>query len=61
MLYLHGADDACIGPGVAESARTGVGDNVTIELVEGTGHFLHLEDPASVNGRIIGFLTGAQG
>jgi pimeloyl-ACP methyl ester carboxylesterase len=59
MLYLHGADDACIGPGVAESARAGVGDNVTIELVEGTGHFLHLEDPASVNGRIIGFLTGA--
>ena len=32
-LYLHGADDGCIGAEVAESARDGVGANVTIDIV----------------------------
>ena len=57
VLYLHGAADGCIGPEVAESARSMSGDNVTVELVAGTGHFLHLEDPATVNSRIVEFLS----
>lgn len=55
-LYLHGADDGCIGVGVAESARAGVGDHVSIEVVAGAGHFLHLEQPDLVNDRILEFL-----
>jgi pimeloyl-ACP methyl ester carboxylesterase len=57
MLYLHGADDGCIGVEVAESARGMVTPNVTIEIVEGAGHFLQLERPDVVNARVIEFLA----
>lgn len=57
MLYLHGADDGCIGVEVAESARAMVTPNVTIEIVEGAGHFLQLERPDVVNARVIEFLA----
>ena len=57
LLYLHGAGDGCIGVEVAETARTMVPDNVTVEIVDGGGHFLHLEQPAEVNRRVVGFLT----
>ncbi|MGA7757633.1 MAG: alpha/beta hydrolase [Ilumatobacteraceae bacterium] len=56
-LYLHGADDGCIGSDVAESARAMVGDNVTIEVLDGVGHFLHLESPTVVNERMVEFLS----
>lgn len=56
MLYLHGSDDGCIGAEVAESARTMVGPNATIEILDGLAHFLHLEDPPLVNARILEFL-----
>jgi len=56
-LYLHGADDGCIGAEVADSARTMVGDHVRIEVLDGVGHFLHLEDPALVNQQILEFLS----
>ncbi len=55
-LYLHGANDGCIGAEVAESARSMVGPNATIEVVDGAGHFLHLERPDVVNARIVDFL-----
>lgn len=57
LLYLHGAGDGCIGAEVAEAARSMVPDNVTVEIVDGGGHFLHLEQPAQVNRRIVEFLT----
>lgn len=56
LLYLHGADDGCIGPEVAESARSMTGPATTIEILDGLAHFLHLEDPDAVNRRIIDFL-----
>jgi pimeloyl-ACP methyl ester carboxylesterase len=57
VLYLHGADDGCVGVEVAESARGFVGGNVTIEVVPDTGHFLHLEAPDVVGSRILEFLS----
>ena len=56
-LYLHGATDGAIGAEVAESARALVTDNVTIEILAGCGHFLHLEQPVTVNRRIVEFVT----
>lgn len=47
-LYLHGADDGCLGIEL-------VPDNAV--LVKDAGHFLHLEQPDEVNGRILGFLA----
>jgi len=57
LLYLHGAGDGCIGVEVAEVARSMVPDNVTMEVVDAAGHFLHLEQPTEVNRRVVGFLT----
>ncbi len=57
LLYLHGADDGCIGAEVAESARAMTGSDTTIEIIDGLGHFLHLEDPTTVNTRILEFLA----
>ena len=57
MLYLHGRNDGCIGVEVAEVARSMVPPNITIEVVDDAGHFLHLERPDLVNDRIISFLS----
>lgn len=56
-LYLHGADDGCMGAELVgdlsaffpvEGSRT--------QIVPGTGHFLQLEDPDTVNHLILDFL-----
>ena len=57
-LFLHGRNDGCIGAEVAESART-LAPWARVEIVEDAGHFLQLEQPAKVNGLVVGFLTGA--
>ncbi|MBA2281045.1 MAG: alpha/beta hydrolase [Acidimicrobiia bacterium] len=58
-LYLHGVDDGCMGVEIAAQAEhhlTVPGSKV--ELVPGTGHFLHLEDVTTVNRHIVEFLAG---
>ncbi len=57
LLYLHGANDGCIGAEVAELCRSMAEPNVTLEVFEGCGHFLHLERPDAVNERIVEFLA----
>lgn len=58
-LYLHGRDDGCVGADVAESAAAMTADrtDVTVEVLDGCGHFLHLERPDDVNDRILEFLS----
>jgi pimeloyl-ACP methyl ester carboxylesterase len=58
-LYLHGEDDGCMGVELADRALLDAlfpaGSDV--QIVPGTGHFLHLERPADVNARILDFLA----
>lgn len=57
-LYLHGRDDGCIGVEVAEGSEaflTAPGSRV--EIVDGAGHFLHLERPDVVNRLIVDFVS----
>jgi pimeloyl-ACP methyl ester carboxylesterase len=58
-LYLHGTNDGCMG---AELVNPATGAVLTVpgsrvELVANTGHFLHLEDPDTVNDLIVGFVN----
>lgn len=57
-LYLHGRTDGCMGAEVA----AGAGEHLTaagsrVEIVDGAGHFLHLERPDAVNLLIGDFLA----
>ena len=45
LLYLHGANDGCIGVDVVESAKKIAPANVKFEVVGAAGHFLQLEQP----------------
>ncbi|MFM7060054.1 MAG: alpha/beta fold hydrolase [Actinomycetes bacterium] len=58
-LYLHGADDGCMGAGMVadDELRPWYPAGVEIVVVPDSGHFLHLEQPDAVNARIVGFLA----
>lgn len=57
-LYLHGANDGCMGAELVEDATaTLTHPGSRAEILDGVGHFLHLEDPETVNAAIIAFLT----
>ncbi|SDE23660.1 Pimeloyl-ACP methyl ester carboxylesterase [Blastococcus fimeti] len=55
-LYLHGAQDGCMGAGVVDAVRAALSPGSEAGVVDSAGHFLHLEQPAEVNRRILGFL-----
>ncbi len=55
-LYLHGADDGCMGIDIIGPVDDLLAPGSETVVVEGAGHFLHLERPGLVNDRIIGFL-----
>lgn len=57
LLYLHGRNDGCMSPWIAEttpSVLTVAGSRA--EMVDDAGHFLQLEQPAVVNRLILDFL-----
>jgi pimeloyl-ACP methyl ester carboxylesterase len=57
-LYLHGRTDGCMGVEVAEAGAaflTSPGSRM--EVVEGAGHFLHVERPDEVNRLVVDFVT----
>jgi pimeloyl-ACP methyl ester carboxylesterase len=56
-LYLHGTTDGAIGVEVADGAADVLPDGSRAEIIDGVGHFLHLEQPDSVNALILGFLA----
>jgi pimeloyl-ACP methyl ester carboxylesterase len=56
-LFVHGADDGCIGAELA----AGMGDHfprgLRVEIVAGAGHFVHQERPDVVNRLLLEFLA----
>ena len=56
-LYLHGADDGCMAVSLTEGVDRQLAPGSRVEIVPGTGHFLHLERPDVVNKAILDFVT----
>ena len=57
-LCLHGRDDGCMGVEVAEmGAAFLTSPGSRLEVVDGTGHFLHVEKPDVVNRLIVDHVT----
>ncbi|HEX6470348.1 MAG TPA: alpha/beta hydrolase [Streptosporangiaceae bacterium] len=52
-LYLHGSRDGCLGVELARDAGRHLPPGSRVEIVEDTGHFLHLQRPAEVAARIL--------
>lgn len=58
LLYLHGRQDRCLLPELAERARVVLAPAGAVELVDGAGHFLQLEQPERVGELIAAFVAG---
>ena len=56
LLYLHGARDGCLEPRFLPLVAEQLPDSARATLVSDAGHFLHVEDPATVNDLITDFL-----
>jgi pimeloyl-ACP methyl ester carboxylesterase len=56
-LYLHGANDGCIAAGLARGAAPLLAAASCVIVIDGAGHFLHLEKPGEVNNHILAWVT----
>jgi pimeloyl-ACP methyl ester carboxylesterase len=56
-LYLHGADDGCMGVDIIGPVTDFLAPGSELVVMEGAGHFLHVERPDEVNDHIVRFVT----
>jgi pimeloyl-ACP methyl ester carboxylesterase len=57
-MYLHGADDGAIGAELLGDVTAHLpAAGSTFEIIDGTGHFLHLEKPDLIAAKIGGWLA----
>jgi pimeloyl-ACP methyl ester carboxylesterase len=56
-LYLHGADDGCMGIDTIGPVIDHLSPGSEMVVIEGAGHFMHVERPDEVNDHIIRFIT----
>jgi pimeloyl-ACP methyl ester carboxylesterase len=56
-LYLHGSRDGCISAELVRGAAELLSPGSRLEIIDGAGHFLHTEQPAEVNARILAWVS----
>ncbi|HVW79766.1 MAG TPA: alpha/beta hydrolase [Mycobacteriales bacterium] len=56
-LYLHGTDDGAFGVEGTAGTEQHLSADSRVDIVEGAGHFLHLEQPEEINRRILDWLS----
>jgi pimeloyl-ACP methyl ester carboxylesterase len=56
-LYLHGTHDDALGVELIGDLQQFLAEGSDVTVFEGLNHFLHLENPASVNRRILEFVA----
>jgi len=60
-LYLHGANDGALGADALADVESHLpAKGSAFRLVEGAGHFLHLERPSLVNEIVLGWLSDSK-
>ena len=59
MLQLHGSTDGCLRPSLFRDLDRRLPARSRVVRIDGAGHFLHLEDPESVNREILDYLAAA--
>lgn len=55
-LYLHGSRDGCIDVSLVSDAERHLSPNSRMDLIEDSGHFLHVERHEVVNERILAWV-----
>jgi pimeloyl-ACP methyl ester carboxylesterase len=55
-LYIHGADDGCMGVETGEGMAASFSGGLETLVVEDAGHFVHQEKPDVVNRAVVEFL-----
>lgn len=58
-LHLGGNDDGCFRPQRQAAAADFLGPGSQVRMLDGLGHFLHLEDPVLVNAHITAWLAAS--
>jgi len=56
-LYLHGADDGCMGIDSIGPVADYLSPGSEFVVIDGAGHFLHVEKPGEVNDHILRFVA----
>lgn len=56
-IYLHGADDGCIGPETTDGMDAAFPKGLESHIIPGAGHFVHQEQAEAVNEFIGRFLS----
>jgi pimeloyl-ACP methyl ester carboxylesterase len=59
-LHLHGRDDGCIGPELAEDQERHFDARLTSVVIDGAGHFVQLERPRRVAELVLEHLASAR-
>ena len=56
-LYLHGNEDGAFGVEGVAAPTAKLSAESRVEIIDGVGHFLHLEKPAEINQLILDWLS----